>query len=108
MTIQMSIAKKYNSLLIQAIMVLIMSSIISLIIVSYNVYFGLCKGIPECFGPNFFNMWPRSFLLAFAFGIPIVLIAAPFARKMVDRIDRLRSSGNKNKQFSNENAQLEL
>jgi hypothetical protein len=109
MTIQMRIARKYNSLLIEAIMVLIMSSIMSFIIVSYNVYFGLCKGIPECFAPNFFNLWPRSFILAFAFGIPIVLIAAPSARKIVDRIDRLhRSSGNKNKQFSNENAQLEL
>ena len=87
MTIQMRIAKKYNSLLIEAIMVLIMSSIMSFIIVSFNVYFGLCKGIPECFGPNFFNMWPRSFLLAFAFGIPIVLIAAPTARKIVDSLN---------------------
>lgn len=105
----MRIAKKYNSLLIEAIMVLIMSSIMSFIIVSYNVYFGLCKGISECFGPNFFNMWPHSFLLAFAFGIPIVLIAAPFARKIVDRINSShRSSGNKNKQFSNETAQLGL
>jgi hypothetical protein len=87
MTIQMRIAKKYNSLLTQIIMVLIMSSIMSFIIVSYNVYFGLCKGIPGCFGTNLFNIWPRSFLLAFAFGIPIVVIAVPSARKIVDRIN---------------------
>ena len=86
-----------------------MSFTMSFIIVSYNVYFGLCNGIPECFGPNFFNIWPRSFSLAFVFGIPIVLIAAPTARKLVDRINSLhRSSGNKNKQFSNETAQLGL
>jgi hypothetical protein len=39
----------------------------------------------ECFGPNFVNLWPRSFLLVFAFGIPIVLIAAPSAKKIVER-----------------------
>ena len=105
----MRITKKYNSLLIQVIMVLIMSFTMSFIIVSYNVYFGLCNGIPNCFGPNFFNIWPRSFLLAFVFGIPIVLIAAPTARKIVDRIDSLhRSSRNKNKQCSNETTQLGL
>src|SRR5215831_9806446 len=105
----MRIAKKYNSLLIQVIMVLIMSFTMSFIIVSYNVYIGLCNGISECFVPNFFNIWPRSFLLAFVFGIPIVLIAAPTARKIIDRINSLyRSSGNKNKQFSNDTAQLEL
>lgn len=102
----MRIPKKYNSLLIEVIMVLIMSSIMSFIIVSFNLYFGLCKGIPQCFVPNFFNIWPRSFLLAFAFGIPIVLVAAPFARKIVGRIDRLdrrpRNPRNKSTQFSNE------
>ena len=53
-------------------------------------------------------MWPRSFLLAFAFGIPIVLIAAPSARKIVDRIEHVDRSGNKNKEFSNEKPHLEL
>ena len=105
-TVQMRIAKKCNSLLVAVIMVFIMSSIMSFVVVFYNVYFGICKGVPECFGPNFFNMWPRSFSLAFAFGIPIVLIAAPFARKIVERIYRLDQIGNKDKEFSNENPQL--
>jgi len=86
---------KYNLLLIQVIMVLIMSSIMSFVIVFFNVYFGMCSRVPECLVPNFFNIWPRSFLLAFAFGVPIVLIAAPSARKIVGRIERLDRIGNK-------------
>lgn len=82
----MKIAKKYNSLLIEVVMVLMMSSTMSLIVVSYNIYYLLCDGIPECFGPNLLKIWPRSFSLAFAFGVPIVLIMAPTARKIVDRI----------------------
>ena len=76
------------------IMVLIMSSIMSFVILFFNVYFGMCSR-PECFVPNFFNIWLRSFLLAFAFGVPIVLIAAPSARKIVGRIERLDRIGNK-------------
>jgi|SRR5215831_13377858 len=77
------------------IMVLIMSSIMSFVILFFNVYFGMCSRVPECFVPNFFNIWLGSFLLAFAFGVPIVLIAAPSARKIVGRIERLDRIGNK-------------
>ncbi len=70
MTIQIKFARKYNSLLNRVIVVLLMSSVISFIIVSFNIYFVLCQGISACFGPNFLSIWPRSFLLVFAFGIP--------------------------------------
>ena len=84
------VVRKYNSLLFGVIMVLITSSVMSLIVVSYNVYYLLCNSNPECFGPSFFNIWPRSFLLAFAVSIPIVLIVGPsLGRSLIELLDHL-------------------
>jgi hypothetical protein len=75
-----------RSLLIATIMALVMSSIMSFIIVSFNVYFSLCNRILECFMTNSFAVWPRSFLLAFVLGIPIILVVSPFVRRIVGKI----------------------
>jgi hypothetical protein len=79
-------SQEINSLLIGGIMALIMSSIMSFISVSYNVFYVLCNGIVEHFESNFVNMWPRSFSLAFAFGLPTVFVVAPSVRKIVNII----------------------
>jgi hypothetical protein len=74
------------SLLIATIMALVMSSIMSFIIVSFNVYFSLCNRILECFVTNSFAVWPRSFILAFVLGIPIILVVSPLVRRIVGKI----------------------
>jgi hypothetical protein len=75
-----------HSLLMAVLMALVMSSVMSSIIVSFNVFFLLCNKIIECFIRNFLSIWPRSFLFAFVFGVPIILVVSPLVRSIVDKI----------------------
>jgi ABC-type antimicrobial peptide transport system permease subunit len=81
----MKVDKKYRSLLNTAIMVLIMSSILSSIVVSYNAYY-LCNGISSCFDDTFLKIWPHSFSLAFACGVAIGMVVSRFVRGVVNRL----------------------
>jgi len=80
------ITNKRNQMLLgETIVALVSSSILSFALVSMNVYLQ-CSGDVECFENNFLKMWPRSFAVAFALVIPIVLLVAPFIVRITSKI----------------------
>ncbi len=81
----MKVDKKYRSLLTTTIMVLIMSSILSSIAVSYNIYY-LCNGISSCFNQTFFKIWPHTFSITFPCGVALGMVVGRYARGLVNRL----------------------
>ncbi|MGI0026322.1 MAG: DUF2798 domain-containing protein [Nitrosopumilaceae archaeon] len=72
----MKIPKKYSILIFGAIMGAQMGFFMSFIITVLAIGFA----------PNFFQVWMTGFAVALVVGVPVSLILAPFAKKIVDRI----------------------
>jgi Protein of unknown function (DUF2798) len=83
--VNIKIPRKYSSLFRSTIMALIMSSIMSVPIISLNAYLQ-CSGSVECFQTTFFIIWSRTFPIAFALAISIVLTVAPFVMRITNKI----------------------
>ena len=73
-----------NRLLFSAIMALFTASIMTFIILAYNL------GII----PGFLAIWFKSFLLAYFIIVPFVLIIGPLVQRFVDKLLLLSESNN--------------